>query len=73
MEALVLAASLPLRRTTLQGVLDFLSLGVLSNEVSSTMHTYASNCANRDWALDTGDAALSAPGWPTRVGVEMAA
>ena len=70
-----LSSQPPLRRTdiTIEGVLDLLSLGLLSNGVSSWMHTRASNCANRDSALDMGGAALSTPGWPTRVGVEAAA
>ena len=75
LEALALAASLPLQRTdnTVEGVLNLLNLGWLIKGVSSGMHNRASNCANRDSPIDIGVAALSTPGWPTHVGVEAAA
>jgi hypothetical protein len=56
LEALALAASLPLRCTvlTVAGVLDLLSLGLLINGVSSGIHSCASNCANNDTSADGG-------------------
>jgi hypothetical protein len=56
LEALVLAASLLLRRTIIVvvGVLDLLNLGLLSSGVSSGIHILASNCANRCASTDGG-------------------
>ena len=56
LEALALAAILPLQRTdnTIEGVLDLLSLGLLIKGVSSEMHNRASNCVNRDTLADGG-------------------
>ena len=56
LEALVLAASLPLRRTdiTIEGVLDLLSFGSLISGVSSSTHNRASKSADRDTSANEG-------------------